>query len=62
MLKDREIVRRVSAARRDPRAADELVRDYLPFIKAETSRFMGRPPREGRDDELGLLCSRFTRP
>lgn len=59
MLKDREIVRRVSAARRDPRAADELVRDYLPFIKAETSRFMGRPPQEGRDDELGIAMFAF---
>ena len=59
MLKDREIVRRVMAARRDPRAADELVRDYLPFIKAETSRFMGRPPQEGRDDELGIAMFAF---
>ena len=59
MLKDREIARRVVAARRDPRAADELVRDYLPFIKAETSRFMGRPPQEGWDDELGIAMFAF---
>ena len=59
MRRDREIVKRVVAARRDPRAADELIRDYLPFIKAETSRFMGRPPQEGRDDELGIAMFAF---
>lgn len=59
MQRDREIVRRVVAARRDSQVADELVRDYLPFIKAETSRFMGRPPQEGRDDELGIAMFAF---
>ena len=59
MREDREIVARVRAAKRDPRAADELVRSYLPFIKAETARFMGRPPQEGRDDELGIAMFAF---
>ena len=59
MRENREIVARVRAARRDPRAADELVRSYLPFIKAETAKFMGRPPQEGRDDELGIAMYAF---
>ena len=59
MRENREIVARVRAAQRDPRAADELVRSYLPFIKAETAKFMGRPPREGRDDELGIAMFAF---
>ena len=59
MRENREIAVRVRAAKRDPRAADELVRSYLPFIKAETAKFMGRPPREGRDDELGIAMFAF---
>ena len=59
MRENREIVARVRAARRDSRAADELVRSYLPFIKAETAKFMGRPPQEGRDDELGIAMYAF---
>lgn len=59
MRENREIAARVRAARRDPRAADELVRSYLPFIKAETARFMGRSPQEGRDDELGIAMFAF---
>ena len=34
--------------------ADRLVRDYLPFIKAETAKFLHRPPVEGQDDELSI--------
>lgn len=59
MRESREIAARVRAAQRDPRAADELVRSYLPFIKAETAKFMGRPPQEGRDDELGIAMFAF---
>lgn len=59
MRQEREIVARVRAARGSARAADALVRDYLPFIKAETAKFMGRPPREGHDDELGIAMFAF---
>ena len=58
MKRDRDLVARVLAAKRDPRCADDLVRDYLPFIKAETAKFMGRSPQQGRDDELGYDRSR----
>ena len=59
MRQEREIVARVRAARGSARAADALVRDYLPFIKAETAKFMGRPPREGHGDELGIAMFAF---
>ena len=59
MRRDGDLVTRVLAAKRDPRCADDLVRDYLPFIKAETAKFMGRSPQQGRDDELGIAMFAF---
>lgn len=59
MRRDKDLVSRVLEAKRDPRSADDLVRDYLPFIKAETAKFMGRPPQQGRDDELGIAMFAF---
>lgn len=59
MKRDGDLVARVLAAKRDPRCADDLVRDYLPFIKAETAKFMGRSPQRGRDDELGIAMFAF---
>ncbi len=58
MRRDKDLAARVRAAKGDSRAADGLVRDYLPFIKAETARFTGRPAREG-DDELGIAMFAF---
>ena len=54
-----DIAARVRAAQRDTHRADDLVRDYLPFIKAETAKFMGRSPVEGSDDELGIAMFAF---
>ena len=54
-----DIALRVRDARGDARRADELVRDYLPFIKAETARFLARPSIEGADDELGIAMFAF---
>lgn len=53
------IVSRVYAAKEDGQAADELVREYLPFIKSETAKFLRRPPVEGQDDELGIAMFAF---
>lgn len=58
MRRDKDLTARVRAAKGDARAADGLVRDYLPFIKAEAARFAGRPVREG-DDELGIAMFAF---
>ena len=54
-----EIIRSVAAAQKDTQAADELVRQYLPFIKAETAKFLRRSPVEGQDDELGVAMFAF---
>ncbi len=54
-----QILRQVEAAKEDPQAADELIRAYLPFIKAETARFLHRPPVEGQDDELSIAMIAF---
>lgn len=59
MRRERELASRVLAAKRDRRLADDLVRDYLPFIKSETAKFLGRSPQQGRDDELGIAMFAF---
>lgn len=43
-----KIVEQVYAAKENVRAADDLIRAYLPFIKAETAKFLKRPPIEGQ--------------
>ncbi|MDM8301826.1 sigma factor [Collinsella tanakaei] len=50
---------RVCAVKGDARKADELVRDYLPFITSETAKFMARRPVAGVDDELGIAMFAF---
>ena len=59
MRNEHEIVALVEAAQRDSAAADALVRQYLPFIKSETAKFIHRIPREGVDDELGIAMFAF---
>ena len=54
-----DIVRLVEAAKTNTEAADELISAYLPFIKAQTEKFLKRPPQEGRDDELSIALIAF---
>ena len=54
-----KIVEQVYAAKENVRAADDLIRAYLPFIKAETAKFLKRPPIEGQDDELSIAMMAF---
>ena len=54
-----DILAHVAAAQGDMRAADDLVRQYLPFIKSETAKFIHRPPTEGVDDELSIAMFAF---
>lgn len=56
---EQDILARVTAAQGDMRAADDLVRQYLPFIKSETAKFIHRPPLEGQDDELSIAMFAF---
>ena len=59
MKRQGDIAFRVESAKGDARAADQLVRDYLPFIKSEAAKFAGHPLQEGRDDELGIAMFAF---
>lgn len=55
----KDIGARVCAVKGDAHKADELVRDYLPFITSETAKFMARRPVAGVDDELGIAMFAF---
>lgn len=54
-----EIVHRVYAAKKDLSAAEDLILDYIPFIKSETAKAIGRAPIEGNDDELSIAMIGF---
>lgn len=54
-----KIIDRVMVAQRDLDAADSLIREYLPFIKSETAKAIGRIPLEGKDDELSIALMGF---
>ena len=54
-----KIVEQVHGGKEDVQAADRLIGAYLPFIKAETARFLKRPPIEGHDDELSIAMMAF---
>ncbi len=59
METERDLVLQIDGAKRDIRQADELVRQYLPFIKAQTAKFLHRRPVEGQDEELGIAMFAF---
>ena len=58
MNDEHTIIQQVYAAKEDVQAADRLIGTYLPFIKAETAKFLKRPPVEG-DDELSIAMIAF---
>lgn len=58
MEQDHEIVRAVYRAKEDNEAADDLIRRYIPFIRAEASKFMGRLCTES-DDEFSIAMIAF---
>lgn len=55
----KEIIRQVTAAKENTQEADILIRAYMPFIKAETAKFLHRPLVEGNDDELSIAMIAF---
>lgn len=58
MEKEHEIVRAVYAAKEDNDAADALIRRYIPYIRAESSKFTGRICTES-DDEFSIAMIAF---
>lgn len=59
MNSEHQIVREVYEAKKDLQAADRLISAYMPFIRAETARFLNRPPVDGNDDELSIVMIAF---
>ena len=59
MNDEQTIIQQVYAAKENIQAADRLIGAYMPFIKAETAKFLKRPPIEGHDDELSIAMIAF---
>ena len=58
MNEEHTIIQQVYAAKTDNQAADRLIEAYMPFIKAETAKFLKRPPAS-QDDELSIAMIAF---
>ena len=59
MNDEHKIIQQVYAAKEDMQEADQLIGTYMPFIKAETAKYLKRPPIEGHDDELSIAMIAF---
>ena len=58
MKEEHQIVSRVLEAQSNSQAADELIAQYLPFIRSETATFLKRFPEDGQD-ELSIAMFAF---
>lgn len=56
---EHEIVLQVYKAKKDSELANQLIQQYLPFIKVETAKFIKRSPIEDLDDELNIAMFAF---
>lgn len=59
MREEHVIVKQILAAQKNADLADHFIRQYLPFIKSETAKFMKRSPVEGQDEELNIAMFAF---
>jgi RNA polymerase sigma factor len=58
MKNDHQIVQAVYAAKENNDKADELIRQYIPFIRAEASKFLGKLCTE-QDDAYSIAMIAF---
>lgn len=58
MENEHKLVKAVYASKTDPRKADELIREYIPFIRSEASKFTSRFCTES-DDEYSIAMIAF---
>ena len=58
MRNEHQIVNAVHAATTDPEKADGLIRDYVPFIRSEATKYMGRLCTD-QDDEYSIAMMAF---
>ncbi len=57
-MEEHKIISQVLAAQQDSLAADDLIAQYLPFIRSETAKFLGRFPTDA-DDALSIAMFAF---
>ena len=53
-----QIVSQVYEAKKNSKAADRLIEEYMPFIRSETAKFLKYPPDDS-DDELSIAMFAF---
>jgi len=58
MRSEHQITRAVYAAKKDMQKADDLIRDYIPFIRSEASKYISRLCTE-QDDEYSIAMIAF---
>ena len=58
MKPEHEIIAKVYAAKENSEAADQLVSQYLPFIRTQTAKFLKRIPAQN-DDALAIAMFAF---
>lgn len=58
MKEQHSIVLALRQAQQDPRAADDFIEQYLPFIRSETAKCTARPPHD-MEDELSIAMFAF---
>ncbi len=59
MEQSKDIGRRVKDAKGDAQKADQLIREYMPFIKSETYKTLGYVAADQREDELSIAMFGF---
>ncbi len=58
MQKEHELLQRVAEAKQNMEQADQLIREYQPFIKAQASKFLGRLCTQ-QDDAFSIAMIAF---
>jgi RNA polymerase sigma factor len=58
IVETHQIAARVYEAKKDSKAADKLIEDYLPFIRSEATKYLNRPPTDS-DDEMSIAMFAF---
>ncbi len=54
----KKLLAEISGAKKDPKACDRFIEQYMPFIRSETAKFLKRNPTE-EDDELSIAMFAF---
>ncbi len=54
MKEHQKLIKEINRAKKDNCFCDEFIRKYIPFIKSEVSKFLGRPVDDSLDDEYSI--------